>query len=128
MNKPQVFTIGLAAIAVAMSLISIAANQTSGARSTEKAPSVTQTMPMTAAEHTAEAIKLEQEAADLELKARQHTDELARYRTLAGTGSKSSANFRSLAMHCAVIVKAYRTTAAEALAMANSHRALAKRG
>lgn len=83
-------------------------------------------MPANAAEHTEEAAKYDQEATDLDTKAKHHAEMAQRYRARASGGGKGEAGTRSLAQHCDRLAKAYGAAAAEARELASSHRAMAK--
>ena len=57
-------------------------------------------MPMTAAEHAAEAAKYDQEALVLEAKAERPAEMAHRYHALATTGSKQYISYWTLANYC----------------------------
>jgi len=79
----------------------------------------------TAAEHTAEAAKYDQEALDLEAKAARHTELAAQYARVSG-GSKQAEAQRSISKHCERLAKSYRAAATEARDMAKMHREMAQ--
>ena len=75
---------------------------------------------------TAEAVKYDQEALDLEAKASHHAEMASFYRGLAGGGSKQQESYRSIAIHCEHLAEHYRKAATEAHAMAQTHRDMSK--
>ena len=83
-------------------------------------------MPMatTAAEHSAQAAKYEQEATELDAKAARHAQLAAQY-AAHGSG-KQETSHSSISKHCKSLAKAYRAAAAEAREMAKMHREMAK--
>lgn len=89
------------------------------------AAETTMALPSTAAEHTAEAVKFDKEAQELNAKADHHTRLAAQYKARSSGGSKQEAGMRSLAQHCERLANAYRAAALEAREMAKSHREMA---
>ena len=83
-------------------------------------------MPATAEEHTAESVKYDREAMDLDDKAKHHAEMAKRYRARASGGSKQETALLSLAQHCERLAKVYREAAVEARELAKSHLAMAK--
>ena len=116
--KPSIAAIGALMALVAGGLV--ATSLPSVAADTEVA------MPSTAAEHTAEAAKYEQEARDLDAKAARHIDLASGYQARASAGSKQGTSLNSLAEHCKRLAKAYSQAAVEARDMAKMHREMAK--
>ena len=83
-------------------------------------------MPMTAAEHAAEAARYDQEALDLEAKAKRHAEMAHRYHALATTGSKQYISYWTLANYCDRLTESESKAATEARATAQTHRELSK--
>jgi hypothetical protein len=80
----------------------------------------------TAAEHSAEAAKYEQEALELDAKAARHTELASQYAAHVSGGSKQADAQRSISKHCERLAKAYRAAATDAREMAKMHREMAQ--
>lgn len=114
--------ISIAALGAAVALIAgplLVASWPSAAAETEVS------VPATGAEHAAEAAKYDQEATELDAKAKLHSDLAAQYLARSKRGGQQGAALRSLGNHCERLAKDYRMTAAEAREMAKSHREMA---
>lgn len=78
--------------------------------------------PATAEEHAAEVARYENEAKELDAKAKKHASLAASYRAHASGGNKQSGSLRSISKHCERLAEAYKTAASEAREMAKAHR------
>lgn len=81
--------------------------------------------PATSDDHAGEAAVYEKEGAELEAKSQRHADLAKRYDARATGGSKQATALRSIAAHCRELARLYGAAAAEARAMAKSHREMA---
>jgi hypothetical protein len=84
--------------------------------------------PQTAADYRAAADKYDQEAAELDTVAKQHSDMAALYRSRAIPGSKQYQSYFTLANHCDNLADLHRKSAAEARVTAQLHRDMANNG
>jgi hypothetical protein len=92
------------------------------------APEAELRMPASPADHGREAEKYEQEALELDAKAKRHAEMAKHYRARESAGSKHATALQSLIAHCERLTRIYAEAAAEAREMAKSHRAMAQTG
>lgn len=111
---------------VAVAVLVLAAASMQMAPTVSAAGEDTVSIPATAAEHTEEAARYEREAQELDQKAQQHRDKARGYSARATGGSKQARSLRSLSSHCKRLARLYEDAAAEARAMAKSHREMAQ--
>ncbi len=86
------------------------------------------TLPVSAQDHAAEAARYDQEALDLEAKAKSHKELAAGYRARVSGGGKLGSTLQSLSRHCERLANAYQEAADEAREMAKGHRDMAGAG
>ena len=122
MKTTRIRMTALAALAALTTALAVAVSGPSGAA--EQAAS----LPVSAEDHAAEATRYDQEAIDLDAKAKSHMELAAGYRARMSGGSKLGPTLQTLSKHCERLANAYQQAADEAREMAKAHRQMSAGG